>query len=251
MIRHAPEYHQWYSTYRWRKARMSYLLSHPLCVNCLNFERVVSATVVDHIQDHKGDKNLFWDNKNWQSLCISCHNSKTASSHDKTIYFPENIPLPRMEVIVVIGAPGSGKSTYADNKREKKDLVIDVDVIISQLAKKQIHEADFGTYIHMALNERNRILRELNNSKYDKVWLITTSPKPEHQKFWKETLNAKIIVLEIPRNICYQRIAQDERRKLDTWNLLSKKIIIDKWWHDYRRIPESIVVINENISNKT
>jgi len=40
---------------------------------------LVLATVVDHISPHKGDSDLFWDRANWQSLCESCHNRKTAS----------------------------------------------------------------------------------------------------------------------------------------------------------------------------
>nr|WP_246414712.1 HNH endonuclease signature motif containing protein [Yoonia ponticola] len=32
------------------------------------------ATTVDHIKPHRGDKVLFWDKNNWQSLCTSCHN---------------------------------------------------------------------------------------------------------------------------------------------------------------------------------
>ncbi|MGI6721758.1 MAG: HNH endonuclease [Anaerovoracaceae bacterium] len=26
---------------------------------------------------HRGDQKLFWDRSNWQSLCKSCHDSKT------------------------------------------------------------------------------------------------------------------------------------------------------------------------------
>jgi len=40
---------------------------------------LVLATVVDHITPHKGDNDLFWDRANWQSLCESCHNRKTAA----------------------------------------------------------------------------------------------------------------------------------------------------------------------------
>lgn len=62
----------------WRKARATYLHSHPLCVACEQQNRVTPASVVDHIKAHKGDQDLFWDTSNWQSLCQSCHNSKTA-----------------------------------------------------------------------------------------------------------------------------------------------------------------------------
>jgi 5-methylcytosine-specific restriction protein A len=38
----------------------------------------VPAIVVDHIIPHKGNYKLFWDKSNWQSLCKSCHDKKTA-----------------------------------------------------------------------------------------------------------------------------------------------------------------------------
>lgn len=63
---------------RWQKARLTYLKSHPLCVECLKEDKVVAATVVDHIIPHKGDQKLFWDTGNWQALCKQCHDKKTA-----------------------------------------------------------------------------------------------------------------------------------------------------------------------------
>ncbi|GAB6990868.1 HNH endonuclease [Paenibacillus pini] len=62
---------------RWRKARLGYLQKHPLCVYCFKVDKLTEATVVDHIKPHKGDKELFWNSSNWQSLCASCHSFKT------------------------------------------------------------------------------------------------------------------------------------------------------------------------------
>lgn len=62
---------------KWRKARRAFLLKHPLCVNCLRKDFVIEAIIVDHITPHKGDNALFWDCKNWQSLCKACHDAKT------------------------------------------------------------------------------------------------------------------------------------------------------------------------------
>ena len=64
---------------KWRRARMHHLKAHPLCVNCMKAGRVMAATVVDHIKAHKGDKVLFWDKDNWQSLCKQHHDIKTAT----------------------------------------------------------------------------------------------------------------------------------------------------------------------------
>lgn len=63
---------------RWREVRDAYLVAHPLCVICHMRGILVAATVVDHRIPHKGDMAKFWDRCNWQSLCKSCHDTKTA-----------------------------------------------------------------------------------------------------------------------------------------------------------------------------
>lgn len=63
---------------RWQRARALYLARQPLCVTCLEVNRVTPATVVDHIVPHRGDQVLFWDQDNWQALCKLCHDRKTA-----------------------------------------------------------------------------------------------------------------------------------------------------------------------------
>lgn len=64
-------------SYAWQKARKGFLKKHPLCVDHQSRGVVEPATEVDHIKAHKGDKILFWDSKNWQALCKSCHSKKT------------------------------------------------------------------------------------------------------------------------------------------------------------------------------
>lgn len=63
---------------KWRGARLSYLGKNPLCVACLSRGLVTAGTDVDHIVPHRGDRQLFWDIANWQTLCHSCHSTKTA-----------------------------------------------------------------------------------------------------------------------------------------------------------------------------
>lgn len=57
----------------WSKARARHLAHFPLCALCRAQGRVVPATVVDHIRPHAGDRELFWNPENWQSLCKCCH----------------------------------------------------------------------------------------------------------------------------------------------------------------------------------
>jgi len=60
-------------TYAWQKARAAFLVRYPLCAQCERMGRTTVATVVDHVTPHRGDRALFWDSGNWQSLCASCH----------------------------------------------------------------------------------------------------------------------------------------------------------------------------------
>lgn len=61
------------------RASKAYLAHHPLCVHCECEQRITRATVTDHIIPHKGDMELFWDEDNWQALCKTHHDIKTAT----------------------------------------------------------------------------------------------------------------------------------------------------------------------------
>ncbi len=56
-----------------------FLREHPLCVLCSQIGGGTAATVVDHIQPHRGDYDLFWDPTNHQALCKPCHDGAKKS----------------------------------------------------------------------------------------------------------------------------------------------------------------------------
>ena len=66
--------------HKWRVYREGYLRRYPLCKPCEAKGRLTSATIVDHIKDHRGDQRLFWDASNHQPMCKGCHDAKTAST---------------------------------------------------------------------------------------------------------------------------------------------------------------------------
>lgn len=68
---------------KWRQIRAYHLKHNPLCVYCLKNGITKQATVVDHIQAHKGNKTLFYDTNNLQSLCSVCHNSTKKKEENK------------------------------------------------------------------------------------------------------------------------------------------------------------------------
>ncbi len=67
-----------YATPRWKRERRGFLFLAPLCAECARDGVVTPAREVDHVVPHRGDEGLFWDRRNWQSLCRPCHSRKTA-----------------------------------------------------------------------------------------------------------------------------------------------------------------------------
>ena len=86
--------------------RLAYLRAHPLCASCQR----EPASELDHVAPHRGDAGLFWDQRNWQGLCRRCHARK--SSGEARIYRAAAPADVRGHLIMTMGAPGSGKSTF-------------------------------------------------------------------------------------------------------------------------------------------
>ena len=82
--RESAEWHGWYSLPIWRnELRPAQLMREPFCRECAKRGYRVRATVVDHVQPHRGNWDLFVDPGNYQSLCKRCHDRKTAQEENE------------------------------------------------------------------------------------------------------------------------------------------------------------------------
>ena len=70
-------------SYRWRLRSKHFLRAHPLCTMCAARGVTTLATCVDHVTPHKSDPALFWDESNWQPLCLACHSSRKQQAERK------------------------------------------------------------------------------------------------------------------------------------------------------------------------
>lgn len=62
---------------KWRRRREAKLVKNPLCEECERQGLLTLANEVDHVIPHRGDRELFDDDANLQSLCKPCHSRKT------------------------------------------------------------------------------------------------------------------------------------------------------------------------------
>ena len=66
-----------YNSREWKELRRKKLGINPICECCFEKGRIIKATMVDHIVPIKQGGAAF-DMNNLQSLCQSCHSSKSA-----------------------------------------------------------------------------------------------------------------------------------------------------------------------------
>jgi len=198
--------------HKWRKYREAWLARHPLCVTCLDNDVVTQADVVDHIVPHRGDWKLFWDPKNHQSLCVSCHNVKSGGeAHD--LFMPDVLPS-KPELTIVSGPPAGGKSTWVGAHAGPFDAVICLDQIAERLSRKRGRAALADPQLRReALQERNRMLRGLSTCNAERAFFIVTAAALDVRDRWSVMLRpARRVVAYAPLSVCKARIEADPER---------------------------------------
>jgi 5-methylcytosine-specific restriction protein A len=78
----AQAYRRWYYTPQWRALRRDQLARNPFCSMCRAMGRSTRATIADHKRPHRGDKALFFDARNLDSLCAP-HHDATKQRHER------------------------------------------------------------------------------------------------------------------------------------------------------------------------
>ena len=73
--RRAYPWRAWYGTAIWRAIRRDQLSREPLCRRCGKRGRIEAATVVNHVEPHRGDWERFVGGP-FESLCKACHDGE-------------------------------------------------------------------------------------------------------------------------------------------------------------------------------
>jgi len=223
--------HQRGYTNDWVKASRAFRLANPLCRHCEREGRLTPTAVTDHIVPHKGDRELFWDQSNWQPLCKSCHDSKTAREDGPARAMPEWMPMPTCKVTLVCGPPGAGKTTFVGERAKHEDTIIDLDDILAELSGLPRYQASIE-WLSRGLRERNRRLANLSRAAADHhAWVIITGPKDKRGWWIRKLAPHEVVVLSVPEHVCMARITADDRRRSIQARHLD---VVRSWWAQER-----------------
>ena len=109
---------------------------------------------------------------------------------------------------VVIGAPCSGKTTYAKQRMQQGDVLIDLDAIAHALGYPDTHGVD-GYYFKIAQAARTAAIREATYHRCT-TWIIHTAPSAEQLEQYNQR-GAVVHVLDPGEQACIDRARIDNR----------------------------------------
>lgn len=152
-------------------------------------------------------KDVYIPNMNQSS------NIQDVSMEEETI---ERAEAPRN--LIITGAPGSGKSTYAQKIKKPNDMILDFDNLrIAMSGKSHAQVDDYEVLNRM----RKTVFKYLNNRENKNRFLILiTEPNEKKLKYMSDYLNADIFKMPTSRDQTIKQINKDKSRK-------NKKLFID------------------------
>lgn len=170
---------------------------------------------------------LNWDNL--QLLCKKCHNAvherayemhriktRNKTSTDNSLCFSESGDLVlKKNVVIVYGAPASGKTTYVKENKGKYDIVVDLDSIINALSLNDLCNKKLNTdALPFAFDVRDLLYELIEKRKhyFETAWVIAMLPKKEERERLREKLHAELIYINADEAACLNRARVDESR---------------------------------------
>ncbi len=224
--------------WHWQKLRPLILAEEPLCRFCKEQGLIAAAEEIDHID---GDSHNN-DRENLRPLCRACHLRRTAEDQafGKHQWRPDWLRPSTIPLVIVCGAPASGKTSYVEQHAGGADLVIDLDVIASGLSGQSMHGWDRAKWLTPAIRARNEMLGDIGRptDRWPRAWLIASEAKADRRQWWKDHLQPeRIVVLETMPDVCRARVRADADR-----NIEQTCSVITQWWTDYERRPGDEIV---------
>jgi len=160
--------------------------------------------------------------------------------HRKHSYYPSLKRPPRIRVIMVVGAPGSGKSYYVAQNAKPGDIVLDLDEIQSEISGKPLHSYYSHEIMEKAIQVRNQRIEDLENVVLPgkTLWFIVSAGNTIDRMRWKQILQpVKTYVMNCPLNICIQRI-RERRSESETDQILAA----EKWFKNFEPLTTDFYI---------
>ncbi len=143
---------------------------------------------------------------------------------------PRDLSVSVRPLVIVCGAPASGKSTWAS---ENADDVIDLDVINQQLSGYPFRETPIA-FLAAALQQRNAAL-QLCATEGPSTAFIVGAPESGERQAWADMLSPqRVVVLNPGQRTCRARLLADKTRATIRRRQITA---LDRWYQLYTPAP--------------
>ena len=132
----------------------------------------IDANHVDHIVSPR-QGGAWWDPANLRAACARCNNSRPDQKRS------ERWRESSTEIVLVVGPPGAGKSTWVAGEKNPGDLVVDYDLLAEALGAGA-HSADSD--LHDVVNgARGSVLNKIRRGQVSapRAFIISANPGAE------------------------------------------------------------------------
>lgn len=149
-----------------------------------------------------------------------------------------------MKLIVVYGAPCSGKSTYVRSVITDKDMVYDYDELSRALTYGKHHLSKRDLTHQYVLEFRYAIVKKARAEKdLENIYIISTFITDQFKE-WIKDLKPTYHKMEATKEECLERLENDDMRPdKEEW-----KGKIEEW---YRKYEERSMIIKKRVKDKT
>lgn len=214
----------WYNEPRWITKREKILRRDKyLCQESKRFGKKISAIVVHHIFPRESYPEFEWCDWNLISLSLAEHNrmhdretneltakglellERTRVKYRKEIEKISGCEIKMGKVTVITGMPGSGKTTYALNHKDKCDIMLDLDLLYAALTGDDAH-AQKPDDIALFINDLMRASAHRAKEQGLNVWLIRCRLDDDSRDIADEVIDMKATKAE-----CVRRLKADGR----------------------------------------
>lgn len=135
-----------------------------------------------------------------------------------------------MKVIVVWGAPCSGKTTYVRERIGEKDVVFDFDTVLKAVSTRTLHTTQDHPARRIIIDWRKALVRKLDSYQADvQTLFITAAWLSEELKQSLAPYAPVYVKMRTRKDVCVERLeADDTRPDKAEW-----REIIERWFEDY------------------
>ncbi|PTH16537.1 hypothetical protein BU607_08410 [Staphylococcus auricularis] len=144
-----------------------------------------------------------------------------------------------MQLVVVYGAPNSGKTTYVQQHMEEQDIVYDYDILKEAITSKA---QGFHTNAHqLLLNIRDAMIDYAKWNNTGTMYVITTFiSKVIMRRIKQIDVETRYVRMDTPMQTCMERL-----RESDVEDKADQEQVIRDWYKRYGNQPASDRVVDK------